>query len=148
MYCKHCGTMIDDDSNFCVNCGTPISNNNMNQSGYYDASNYNMNQSSYNNASNHNMDFEEDDIYQGTQYDSNYYYEEDKGNPGLAIAGFCISMVALLFLNLYGITGLVGAVLSGIGFRQCLNKSTVGVVFGVIGWVIGMICIFIGISYW
>lgn len=26
MFCKHCGTKIDNDAKFCINCGTAISN--------------------------------------------------------------------------------------------------------------------------
>lgn len=30
MYCKNCGTLIDDNSNVCPKCGTPINSSNTN----------------------------------------------------------------------------------------------------------------------
>lgn len=57
---------------------------------------------------------------------------------GLSIAGFIVSL-ASLFLGLFGITGLVGIVLSAVGRNQAKNSggktglATAGIILGIIG---------------
>lgn len=73
----------------------------------------------------------------------------DKHN-GLSIAGFVVSCCSML-IGLYGITGLVGLILSAVGRSQAVqngNKTglaTAGIVLGVIGIIgtwIGLAAIF------
>ncbi len=73
----------------------------------------------------------------------------DKHN-GLSIAGFVVSCCSML-IGLYGITGLVGVILSAVGRSQAVqngNKTglaTAGIVLGVIGIIgtwIGLAAIF------
>ena len=57
---------------------------------------------------------------------------------GLSIAGFIVS-IASLFLGLFGITGLVGVVLSAVGRSQAVKEggktglATAGIIIGIIG---------------
>ena len=57
---------------------------------------------------------------------------------GLCIAGFIVSLGSL-FLGLFGITGLVGTVLSAVGRSKAVNNcgktglGTAGIILGVIG---------------
>lgn len=62
---------------------------------------------------------------------------ESKTN-GLSIAGFVVSCCSML-IGLYGVTGLVGLILSAIGRSQAKNcdgktgLATAGIVLGIIG---------------
>ena len=62
---------------------------------------------------------------------------ENKTN-GLSIAGFVVSCCSML-IGLYGVTGLVGLILSAIGRSQAVNNgekaglATAGIVLGIIG---------------
>lgn len=62
---------------------------------------------------------------------------ENKTN-GLSIAGFVVSCCSLL-IGLYGVTGLVGLILSAVGRSQATNcggktgLATAGIVLGIIG---------------
>ncbi len=57
---------------------------------------------------------------------------------GMSIAGFIVSL-ASLFLGLFGITGLIGIVLSAVGRSQAVNNggktglATAGIIIGIIG---------------
>lgn len=74
---------------------------------------------------------------------------ENKTN-GLSIAGFVVSCCSML-IGLYGVTGLVGLILSAVGRSQAVNNggktglATAGIVLGIIGIVgtwIGLATIF------
>lgn len=74
---------------------------------------------------------------------------ENKSN-GLSIAGFVVSCCSML-VGVYGVTGLVGLILSAIGRSQAVSNgqktglATAGIVLGVIGIVgtwIGLAAIF------
>ncbi len=60
------------------------------------------------------------------------------GSNGLSIAGFIVSLGSL-FLGLFGITGLVGIVLSAVGRSQASRDggktglATAGIIIGIIG---------------
>lgn len=62
---------------------------------------------------------------------------EDRTN-GLSIAGFVVSCCSML-IGLYGVTGLVGLILSAVGHSQAKSSSgktglaTAGIVLGIIG---------------
>ena len=57
---------------------------------------------------------------------------------GLSIAGFIVS-IGSLFLGLFGITGLIGIVLSAVGRSQAVRDggktglATAGIIIGIIG---------------
>ena len=67
---------------------------------------------------------------------------EGKAN-GLSIAGFVVSLVAC-FVSLYGISGLVGLILSAVGRSQAVREggktglATAGIVLGIISIVCGL----------
>lgn len=74
---------------------------------------------------------------------------ENKTN-GLSIAGFVVSCCSML-IGLYGVSGLVGLILSAIGRSQAKSEgsktglATAGVVLGIIGMIgawIGLAAIF------
>ena len=60
------------------------------------------------------------------------------GTNGLSIAGFVVS-IASLFLGLFGITGIVGIVLSAVGLNQAKREgggtalAITGIILGIIG---------------
>lgn len=60
------------------------------------------------------------------------------GTNGLCIAGFIVS-IASLFLGFWGITGLVGVVLSAVGLNQAKREggstglAITGIILGIIG---------------
>ena len=66
---------------------------------------------------------------------------------GLAIAGFVVSMVSL-FINIAGLVGLVGTILSAIGLAKVKEKgkgkglAIAGLIIGIIGIVYGIYSIF------
>ena len=68
---------------------------------------------------------------------------ENKTN-GMSIAGFVVACASML-VDLYGVVGLVGLILSAIGRSQAKNEggktglATAGVVLGVVGVVYGLI---------
>lgn len=63
---------------------------------------------------------------------------------GLAIAGFVVS-IASLFINIIGLVGAVGLVLSAIGKAQVNRDGTGGGKLAVAGIVIGIISVIWGI---
>ena len=66
-----------------------------------------------------------------------------KTTNGLAIAGFVVSIVSL-FINFWGIVGLVGTILSAIGLSQ-VKKTNSGKGLAIAGLVIGIVSIVYGI---
>lgn len=70
---------------------------------------------------------------------------ENKHN-GLSIAGFVVSCCSMV-INLYGIVGLVGLILSAVGRNQAKQNgqktglATAGIILGVIGLVYGLIMV-------
>ena len=62
---------------------------------------------------------------------------EGKTN-GLSIAGFVVSLVTCFFFGFYGISGIVGIVLSAVGRSQAVQNggktglATAGIVLGII----------------
>lgn len=66
-----------------------------------------------------------------------------KSTNGLAIAGFVVSLVSL-FINFWGIVGLVGTILSAVGLSH-VKKTNSGKGLAIAGLVIGIISIVYGI---
>ena len=70
----------------------------------------------------------------------------NQSNNGMAIAGFVVGLVSI-FLNFYGITGIIGLVLSIVGLKK--SKETgkekglaiAGIVCSIIGIIVGIIVI-------
>ena len=62
----------------------------------------------------------------------------NESSNGLSIAGFIVSLGSL-FLGLFGITGLIGIVLSAVGRSQAVRDggktglATAGIIMGIIG---------------
>lgn len=69
---------------------------------------------------------------------------EGKTN-GLQIAGFVVSLVSLFVLGLYGISGLVGLILSAVGRSKAVQVNgktglgTAGIVLGIISIVCSLV---------
>ena len=68
--------------------------------------------------------------------------EENKNNP-LALAGFIVSLCSLI-INLAGIVGLVGTILSAVGLAK-VKETNKGKGFAITGLIIGIISIIYGI---
>ena len=62
----------------------------------------------------------------------------EKRTNGLSIAGFTVSCCSML-IGIYGVTGLVGLILSAVGRSQAVNNgektgmATAGIVLGIVG---------------
>ena len=74
-------------------------------------------------------------------------FMENKSN-GLCVAGFVVSLVTLFVFGCYGLSGIVGIVLSAIGRRQAINEGsktalgTAGIVLGIINTISCWITVF------
>ncbi len=66
--------------------------------------------------------------------------ENQTKTNGLAVAGFVVSLVSLI-INLWGIVGLVGTILSAVGLSQINSKGEKGKGMAIAGLVIGIISI-------
>lgn len=67
---------------------------------------------------------------------------------GLSIAGFVVSLVTCFVFSFYGISGVVGIVLSAVGRSQAVSNggktglATAGIVIGVINVILSLIGLF------
>lgn len=121
MYCTKCGNKNDDNSSFCGICGAPLVNVNQNNSSY---SNTNMN-----NQYNQNVN----PYYNQSQ---NGYWNPVQNNSvsklnAMALAGFIVSFFF----------GLVGLILSIIGFHQTRVRGERGKGFAIAGIVLGCLSV-------
>ncbi len=66
-----------------------------------------------------------------------------KSTNGLAIAGFVVSIVSL-FINFWGIVGLIGTILSAVGLSKAKTKNSEKG-FAIAGLIIGIISVVYGI---
>ena len=71
-------------------------------------------------------------------------YAEPPIYSSYAIAGFVAAIISL-FINFWGIVGIVALVLSIIGEMECKNKGKKGSVLAVIGIVIGALSVVFGL---
>lgn len=69
---------------------------------------------------------------------------KNKGNCVWAIVGFFISIVALLFFNLYGIVGATGAFVSFYGYGKLNDENVVCKILAILGIIIGVISLILG----
>lgn len=132
MYCTKCGNKNDDNGRFCVVCGTPLANNNQNNSSYVNVN--------ANNQYNQNIN----PYYNQLQ---NSYYNQIPNSPdskmnAMALAGFITSCGFVLF---WGFAGLVGLILSLIGFNQTRERGERGKGFAIAGIIIGCMSIIVTI---
>lgn len=124
MYCTKCGNKNDDGSSFCGNCGAALINNDINNSAY---SGSDMNNQYNSNSQNANT------YYNPPQ---NGYYNQAPNNPSskinsMALAGFIVSFFF----------GLIGLILSLIGFHQTRVRGERGKGFAIAGIVIGCLSV-------
>ncbi len=85
MYCKYCGAQMEDNANFCTNCGAPLTE-----------------ESDRNNTSEHNES--STDYYTSESFTKSeprqFTYKEtntdDKGGCGWGLLGFCVPLVGLI----------------------------------------------------
>ena len=83
--------------------------------------------------------------------ENNAQNQGNQSNNGLAIAGFVVGLVSI-FLNFYCITGIVGLILSIVGFKK--SKETekgkglaiAGIICSIIGIVVGIVDIIMTIA--
>lgn len=124
MYCTKCGNKNDESSSFCGFCGAPLVKDNENTSSSYvnpDLNNQYLNTNNYNN------------VGQNGYYNQNQNANSSRINS-IALAGF-ITSCGCVFL--YGLAGLVGLILSLVGFYQTSVKGERGKGFAIAGIVIG-----------
>lgn len=129
MYCTKCGNKNDDSSNFCGVCGASLVKNEANN--YQANENIDMNNQNYQNTNPN---------YSTQQYG---YYNQNPNNPesrinAMALAGFITSCGFILF---GGLAGLVGLILSLIGFHQTRMRNQRGKGFAVAGIIIGCLTV-------
>lgn len=132
MYCTKCGNKNDDNSSFCGVCGAPLAKNNQNNLSYVNTNTnnqYNQNINPYYNQS------------------QNSYYNKTPNNSGskmnaMALAGFITSCGCIFF---WGFAGLVGLILSLIGFNQTRERGERGKGFAIAGIIIGCMSIIVTI---
>ncbi len=127
MFCTKCGSQNDDNSNFCGVCGTPLVKSGQNNS-EYSASDIN------------NQYGQNTNTYSATQSGSfNQYNNSSVPRVNtMALAGFITSCGSIFF---WGIAGIVGLILSLIGFHQTGVKNEKGRGFAVAGIIIGCLSI-------
>ncbi|MCD8295421.1 MAG: zinc-ribbon domain-containing protein [Clostridia bacterium] len=130
MYCKNCGTFLNDGARFCPNCGTPVGSSvpTTPQQNYQPA----PRQNNYQSASKQNQPAPGPGVY------------EVKKN-GIGLAGFIFSIISLFAnyaLCIWGILGFIFSI-AGMARRKKCNKwngvTTAGFVINLlslIGWVI------------
>ena len=83
--------------------------------------------------------------------ENNVLNQGNQSNNGLAIAGFVVGLFSI-FLNFYCITGIVGLILSIVGFKK--SKETekgkgiaiAGIICSIIGIIVGIIGIIMAIA--
>lgn len=124
MYCTKCGNKNDDGSSFCGNCGAALVSNDNNNSAYA--------ASDMNNQYNPNV--QNVNTYCNPQ--QNGYYNQAQNNSyskmnSMALAGFIVSFFF----------GLVGLILSLIGFHQTRVRGERGKGFAIAGIVIGCLSV-------
>lgn len=78
--------------------------------------------------------------------ENNVQNQGNQSNNGLAIAGFVVGLVSI-FLNFYCITGIVGLILSIVGFKKSkeIEKGKSLAIAGIICSIIGIVVDIIGI---
>lgn len=115
MHCINCGKEIEDNSNFCPECGAP-------QQG--------TTSQSAPNAGNY-----ANPINQPTAKKAPY--------NTMCILGLVISGISLL-INFFGLVGIAGTIVSIVGFKSCKQKNENGEELAIIGTAIGVLSIFYG----
>ena len=133
MFCPNCGHQIPDDSLFCPDCGQSIQTEN---------------QSAQPNAGQGQQPpvYDADPAQnQGYQYQYSVQYTKDtRPMNGMCIAGFVVGIVSM-FLNFYGIVGIVALILSAVGLSACTKKNQRGKGFAVAGLVLGIVGVVFGL---
>lgn len=131
MYCTKCGNKNEDGNNFCGYCGAALKSANQNGTPYVEPD--------VNNQQNQNTN----PYYNNQQngYYNQYPKEPIKRNNSFALAGFIVSCGGIAF---GGLAGLVGIILSLIGFHQTNVRNEKGKGFAVAGIIIG--CLFVCVT--
>lgn len=115
MYCRKCGSRLDDDAVICPNCGVPT-----------------------------------DKFYTSQPYGSQQPYSPATGtrrSNGLAIAGFIVSLVSIIFGYIFCITSIVALGLSIAGMnnrKNCTDNNG----FATAGLVISIITLVFWLAIW
>lgn len=123
MYCRHCGRKIDDDSQFCVYCGTAV--NNPGQTADEDDYFSDPNDSYSQNGQQYNQQYNQQYYGPPPQYgpppygpgpgQGDNWSSAEKNTWGLL--GFIFALISLFF-GFSFITGILGLVFSIIGVRN------------------------------
>lgn len=147
MYCTKCGNKNDDSSNFCGYCGAVLKSVNENGVSYIEPDAYNQQQDISSNNTQQNINADQNSNYGQPNYNQrlNQYgnYNQNQNNPAprfnpMAIAGFITSCGCVLF---GGLAGLVGLILSLVGFHQTIVREEKGKGFAVAGIIIGCLSV-------
>lgn len=133
-FCPKCGKEIPDHSAFCPSCGQVI-----------DAAQINKTTSNVpdygQSGAPHAQSYGQSDYTYGYNQPS---YGQGEGTNPMALAGFIVSMCSLV-INLFGITALVGLILSIAGYNQIKQGRGRGKGFAIAGIVVGIIDIALAI---
>lgn len=117
MFCKNCGSQIDDNTSICPSCGTILKSQEADKS----QSEEQNAEAQNNNQANQRFNQEQQNQYSDNpyvRYDNMYDKTDSDGKNGLAIASLCCS-IAGVFGCCFGQLGILLAVL--------------GIIFGIIG---------------
>ena len=139
MYCTKCGNKNDDSSNFCGYCGAILKGADKNGIPYREPDvNNQQNQ-------NENLNNAQKNVYadQNINYNHPMNYNQNQNTPTsrfnpMAVAGFITSCGCILF---GGLAGLVGLILSLIGFHQTSVREEKGKGFAVAGIILGCLSV-------
>lgn len=112
MYCVNCGKKINDDVMFCPECGA--AQERPEQSGA--------------NTEKHVYGLENQPEVKKTSYNT------------MSIVGLSVSGASLV-INLYGLVGVLGIILSIIGLISCKKNNESGQILAIIGIVIGVLSV-------
>lgn len=119
-FCQNCGKEIGDGFGFCPNCGTKIEASEKSKNEECENAS-NSEQKSQNQSNNQEKDIE----------------NIGKINP-FCIAGLVVSGLSV-FLRFYGIIGVVGFIISLIGYKQVKHSKENGKILSIIGIAVGAV---------
>lgn len=160
MFCPNCGHQIPDGSLFCPDCGQstqsaaqpvqPDGQANAAQSNPAPSAAQGDSQANAGQADQQPPVYNAEPVGQQTTYQYQYtaqFTPDTRRMNGLCVAGFVVGIVSV-FLNFWGIMGIVALVLSAMGLSSCAKHNQrgkglaiAGLVLGIIGVVWGLLSI-------
>lgn len=163
MFCPNCGHQIPDDALFCPDCGQstqpaaptsepspaqPQSQANPAQPDpVAQQPQPQANPAQPDPAAQQPPVFNAEPVGQQTTYQYQYsmqYTPDTRRMNGLCVAGFVVGIVSV-FLNIYGIVGIVALILSAVGLSSCTKHNQRGKGLAVAGLVLGIVGVIWGL---